>query len=76
METEKTLILHFKKSNGNAFSFNVGYPKDDLKSQDIKALAAYIITNKMFVFKDNVTVSSFEKAEMEEVNTSPVSLEA
>lgn len=76
METEKTLILHFKKSNGNAFSFNVGYPKEDLQNQDIKDLAAYIITNKMFVFKDSVTVSSFEKAEMQEVNKTPIALES
>lgn len=76
MENVKILILNFKKSNGNAFSFNVPYPKDDVSAADIKSLADFMIKNNMMQFKDDVKLASFEKAIMQEVSKTPVNLEA
>ena len=76
MENVKILILNFKKSNGNAFSFNVPYTKDVVSDADIKSLADFMIKNNMMQFKDDVKLASFEKAFMQEVSKTPVNLEA
>lgn len=76
MENVKILILNFKKSNGNAFSFNVPYPKDEVSATDIKSLADFMIKNDMMQFKNDIKLSSFEKAFMQEVSKTPVNLVA
>ena len=76
MDNVKILILNFKKSNGNAFSFNVPYPKDEVSGADIKSLADFMIKNDMMQFKDDIKLSSFEKAVMQEVRKTPVNMAA
>lgn len=72
MDTEKNLVLSFKKSTGNAWSFTVPYPKDDIAGADVLALANYMITNRIIVFKDLSELASFEKAYMQEVTKTDV----
>ena len=76
MDNVKILILSFKKSNGNSFSFNVPYPKDDVSANDIKNLADFMLKNDMIQFKDETTLSSFEKAFMQEVSKTPINFES
>ncbi|MGB5822678.1 MAG: DUF2922 domain-containing protein [Proteocatella sp.] len=72
MDSEKTLVLSFKKTNGNAFSFNVPYPKDEIVAADVLALANFMIQNKIIVFKDNSEIATFEKAYVQEVSKTTV----
>lgn len=71
---ERTLVLGFKKSNGNAFSFSIPYPKDEIVTADVNALASFMIQNSIIVFKDNSKIASFEKAYVQEVSKTPVNL--
>jgi len=72
MDAEKNLILSFKKSSGNMWSFSVPYPKDDIDGADVLALANYMITNKVIIFQDMTELASFEKAYVQEVTKTAV----
>lgn len=80
MENIKILILNFRKSTGNSFSFSVPYPKDEVSAADIKALADFMIKNDIMSFNDKhkgeVKLSSFEKAVMQETTKTPVDMAA
>ncbi len=71
---EKILVLNFKKSNGNAFSFSVPYPKDEIVAADVLALANFMIQNNVIVFKDKAQLATFEKAYVQETSKTPVNM--
>lgn len=74
MESEKTLVLGFKKTNGNAYSFNVPYPKDETVAADVVALADFMILNKILVFSDGSELETFEKSYVQEVIKTSVNI--
>lgn len=66
------IVMEFVKSNGEKHSLKVAYPKVPAVAADVKSLADFIVTNKVFSFEDASTITSFTGAAVQTITEADI----
>ncbi len=74
MNSEKILILVFKKNNGASFRFGVAFPDSAVEASDVKALGTAMISNGILSFADGSALATLDKAFMQETTSNAISV--